>query len=86
MLRVLLDEHLGPRVREAALGLCPEMIVESLVEIDSGTWRGLPDEEVLKRAFKAGLTLLSYDQRTLPDLLTRFGLADEPHGGVIFVS
>lgn len=60
--------------------------MELLVEIDSGTWRGLEDEQVLRRAYSEALTVVSYDQRTLPDLLTRFGTAAEPHGGVILVN
>ncbi len=52
----------------------------------NGIHLGDDDAELLRAAHAAGLTLVTYDQRTIPDLLTRLAIEEEPHGGVIFVN
>ena len=57
----------------------------SVLDWEEGTWGGRTDEELLRAASLTALTLVTYDQRTIPALLHRWTQSDESHAGVIFV-
>lgn len=50
---------------------------------DAGRRVGGSDEELLRAARATGLTLVTYDLRTIPALLQRWAHLDETHAGVI---
>lgn len=84
-LSFLLDEQISPTVAEQILLKRPEIEVFSLQYWQEGCFLGLDDEVVLEAAAEANLTLVTYDQNTIPPILVRWGEANIAHGGVIFI-
>lgn len=85
MLKLLLDEHISPQV---ALGLRsnnPRFPVVALAEWENGSFLGQEDATCLQEAAIQGLTLVTYDRRTIPPLLKAWAETGLGHGGVIFV-
>jgi hypothetical protein len=85
MLSFLLDEHLSPDVVVLVKRSRPEIPVFALLGWEGGLWIGGSDEEILRAASAEALTLVTYDQRTIPKLLHRWAEFQETHAGVIFV-
>lgn len=84
MLRLLLDEHISPAVA-GSLRRRRELKVVCMAEWESGELLGQPDSACLQRAATQGLTLVTYDRRTIPPLLKAWAEEGRGHGGVIFV-
>jgi hypothetical protein len=84
-LRLLLDEHVSPAVASQLSAHRPDLIVTTLQSWERGTYLGAPDDVLLKAAYAADLTLVTYDLRTIPILLKQWSEEDTPHAGVIFV-
>jgi hypothetical protein len=85
MLAFLLDEHISPEVARIMSRRRPEIPVFSILHWENGIWKGQVDERILRAAKDAGLTLVSYDRRTIPSLLCRWAENAECHAGVVFV-
>ena len=85
MLRLLLDEHISPVVARELRLKEPELFITSVQEWEAGVHVGLTDAELLLLARAQGLTLVTYDQRTIAPLLKGWAEAGTVHGGVIFV-
>ncbi len=85
MLSFLLDEHVSPDVAVFVKNSRPEIHVFALPDWQDGIWIGESDDEILRAASAQALTLVTYDQRTLPRLLQRWAELKETHAGVIFV-
>ena len=85
MLRFLLDEHIAPAVARglSAGRLAPTAI--ALASWQDGSYLGASDDTVLRAAHTALLTLVTYDRRSIPTLLTQWAEGEIDHGGVIFV-
>ena len=71
VLRLLTDEHISPAVVEAARRACPEIDIMGIGEWQNGHMLSASDVWLLKEASKGGLTLVSYDLRTLLPLVSR---------------
>ena len=85
MLKLLLDEHIS---REVAAGLHRRhrsLVVHCMADWEKGSFLGLDDSAFLEKAAGQGLTLVTYDRRTIPPLLKAWAQEDRIHGGVIFV-
>jgi hypothetical protein len=85
MLKFLLDEHISPDV---AIGLRRRnrtIEVHDMVEWENGHFLGEEDSSCLREAAAQGLTLVTYDRRTIPPLLKTWAEEERTHGGVIFV-
>lgn len=87
MLRLLLDEHVSPSV---AAGLRRRwrhswLTVYCMAEWEGGQFLGQDDSACLKHAAAAGLTLVTYDRRTIPIILKAWAEEQRDHGGVVFV-
>ena len=50
-----------------------------------GAYLGQDDSDILEHAAAQGLTLVTYDRRTIPPLLKTWAEAGRNHGGVTFV-
>jgi len=85
MLRLLLDEHLSPNICIGLRRTDPLIEVHAISQWERGTFLGRTDEELLAKAAAQGLTLVTYDCRTIPDLLMAWTQQGRSHGGVIFV-
>lgn len=85
MLQLLLDEHISPAVMTGLRRRVPGLVIRSMPEWESGSFLGQEDSACLQEAFAQGLTLVTYDRRTIPPLLKRWAEEARPHAGVIFV-
>jgi hypothetical protein len=85
MLKLLLDEHISPEVATGLRRRNRSLSVRALVEWEDGNFLGQDDSACMRAAALQGLTLVTYDRRTIPPLLKAWAEEDRKHGGVIFV-
>ena len=85
MLKLLLDEHISPTVADVLRRRDRSLVVSRLSEWKDGEFLGQPDSACLQQAAAQGLTLVTYDRRTIPPLLKAWGEEERKHRGVIFV-
>ena len=85
MLSLLLDQNLSPEIAEQVRAKRPEIPIVSLYEWREGTFVGIADTHVLRAATAEGLTLVTYDRKTIPPVLVKWGASGISHGGVVFV-
>jgi len=85
MLKLLLDEHISPDVAEGLGRRNRAMDVRYIAEWEDGDFLGQEDSACLQEAARQGLTLVTYDRRTIPRLLKAWAEEGRNHGGVIFV-
>ena len=85
MLKLLLDEHISPTVAGGLRRRYRGLAVVCMPEWENGGFLGQPDSACLQRAALNGLTLDTYDRRTIPLLLKTWAEEGRSHGGVIFV-
>lgn len=85
MLKLLLDEHISPKVAAGLRHCHPAVQVCPLAEWESGILMGQDDAACLRSAAKLRWTLVTYDRRTIPPLLKAWAETGQSHGGVIFV-
>jgi hypothetical protein len=85
MVKLLLDEHISPAVADGLRRRNPSLVVVSLAEWKNGEFLGQQDSVCLQQAAVQGLTLVTYDRRTIPPLLKDWAEEGRSHGGVIFV-
>ena len=85
MLKLLLDEHISPDVAKGLRRKDRTMVIHAMRDWEDGGFLGQEDEACLKEAAAQGLTLVTYDRRTIPPLLKSWAEEGRRHGGVIFV-
>ena len=85
MLKLLLDEHISPDVAEGLRRRNRKLVVRYIAEWEGGDFLGRDDSACLQQAAKQGLTLVTYDRRTIPPLLKTWAEEERAHGGVVFV-
>jgi hypothetical protein len=85
MVKLLLDEHISPAVAEGLRRRNRSLAVVCMAEWKNGEFLGQQDFVCLQEAAVQGLTLVTYDRRTIPPLLKIWAEEGRKHGGVIFV-
>lgn len=85
MLKLLLDEHISPQTARGLRRRFPRLRVFPLSEFERGRLLGCDDATCLREAATHGLTLVTYDRRTIPPLLKIWAEEGASHSGVIFV-
>jgi hypothetical protein len=85
VIELLLDEHISHRVAAGLRRRNRSLVVHCMYEWENGSFLGTDDSTILKVAAAQGLTLVTYDRRTIPPLLVEWGQEDRDHGGIIFV-
>jgi hypothetical protein len=85
MLKLLLDEHISPRVAVGLRRRIPTLAVCGLAEWEAGAYLGQDDATFLRHAATYRWTLVTFDRRTIPPLLKIWAESGQHHGGVIFV-
>ena len=85
MLKLLLDEHISPDVADGLRRRNRSLIVRYMAEWEGGELMGQEASACLREAASQGLTLVTYDRRTIPPLLKAWAEQERRHSGVIFV-
>ncbi len=85
MLAYLLDENISYVVAEQLLRKGIGLRVESVYRWRGGAFVGQSDGRLLRAAAEEGLTLVTYDLKTIPPLLSELAADGEAHAGVLFV-
>ena len=94
MLSLLTDEQISPVVARQVRALQPDVSIESIRDWQGGAFEGVADDLLLLAACEARLTLITYDQNTIPTVLLEWGGSGQgqagsqgykEHAGVIFV-
>ena len=85
MLKLLLDEHISPDVADGLTRRNRLLVVHYMKEWKNGGFLGREDSLCLEEAARQGLTLVTYDRRTIPPLLKAWAEEERNHAGVIFV-
>ncbi len=85
-MKLLLDEHIWPGVAELVKQEIPATEIASVHHYYAGSLLNTLDDEILNEAHRGGWTLVTFDVNTIPRLLREKAIANEDHGGVIFVS
>jgi hypothetical protein len=85
MVKLLLDEHISPAVADGLRRRNRSLTVVCLAVWERGAFLGQQDSVCFQLAAAQGLTLVTYDRRTIPPLLKVWAEEERKHGGVIFV-
>jgi hypothetical protein len=85
MLVYLLDEHISPAVATQIRSLEPRMRAETMQAWRGGSMLSADDPAILHAAAVDGLTLVTFDLRTIPPLLMRWADDGLSHAGVVLV-
>lgn len=85
MLAYLLDENISFVVAEQLGRKNPQIVVHSVCRWRGGVFLGQEDGHLLRTAAQEGLTLVTYDLKTIPPLLGEIAAEGEQHSGVVFV-
>jgi predicted nuclease of predicted toxin-antitoxin system len=85
MLAFLLDVHISPKVAEQIAAKRPDIPIQSLRSWREGKLREAEDAEILDAASEGGLTLVTYDQKTIVTLIVAWMQENREHAGVLFV-
>lgn len=85
MVKLLLDEHISPAVADGLRRRNRSLAVVCMAAWEHGEFLGQQDSVCLHQAAAQGLTLVTYDRRTIPPLLKVWAEEERKHGGVIFV-
>lgn len=85
MVKLLLDEHISPAVADGLRRRYRLLRVVCMAAWEWGEFLGQQDSVCLHQAAAQGLTLVTYDRRTIPPLLKVWAEEERKHGGVIFV-
>ena len=85
MLKLLLDEHISSDVAHGLRRHRQGLEVHWMLEWNDGRLLGQADASILCEAAAQGLTLVTYDRKTIPPVLKDWAEEGRSHGGVIFV-
>jgi hypothetical protein len=85
MLHLLLDEHLSADIADGLILRRPEISITSVHRWRNGNLLGCPDDAILLAAAKDGLTVVTYDLKTIRPLLNEWRALGLAHAGVLFV-
>jgi hypothetical protein len=85
VLRLLLDEHISPDVATGVRRRSRSVKILPMAEWEGGNFLGQDDASCLQAAANQGLTLVTYDRRTIPPLLKQWAEEGRHHSGVIFI-
>ena len=81
----MLDEHISPVIAQQLRSKNLAVRVVSVHEIRGKALIGAPDSMVLRAATEDGLTLVTFDLRTIPTLMRDWAAAGEAHAGILLV-
>ena len=84
-LSLLTDEQMSHRVAEQVVATSPDVAITSICAWRGGAFLGKSDEATLRAAAEEGLTVVTYDRKSIPPILSARGVTGEAHAGVVYV-
>lgn len=81
----LTDAHMSPKVAVQVQAKRRDCQIHCLRSWRGGRLLDAEDNEILIAAFEEGLTLITYDQRTIVPLVSQWMMEGRSHGGVVFI-
>ena len=84
-MKLLLDSHIPPAVARELGRQCRGLEAVHLRDWHQGRFRNSPDPDLIDAASGEGLTLATYDLRTIPRLLRRLAAEGKHHAGVVLI-
>jgi hypothetical protein len=85
MVSLLLDENISPAIAVQIRQKRPDIRIISIHAWQGGLFKAKADGEILADASVQGLTLFTYDQKTIMPILVQLGYAGIEHAGVVFI-
>lgn len=85
MLAFLLDEHISPQIGQQLRQKRPNMSVFVLQNWEQGRYLQLADDLLINLAHQHSLTLVTYDLRSIPVLLSKLTEQEHDHSGVVLI-
>jgi predicted nuclease of predicted toxin-antitoxin system len=85
MLSLLLDENMSPEIVRQIREKRSDIAVASIHHWHEGKYKAQRDEEILIAAAQEGLTLVTYDQKTILPVLVQWGQIGTDHTGIVFI-
>jgi len=82
--RLLLDCHIAKATVQALRNSSFNLDAEHLAGWRSGAFLRASDEDILAACHRERRAFVTFDQRTIPDLLRLWAAEQWPHSGVIF--
>jgi hypothetical protein len=82
--RLLLDCHISKATVQAVRKILSSREVEHLAGWRSGAFLRASDEDILSACHQERRPFVTFDQRTIPDLLRSWAAEQRGHSGVIF--
>ena len=82
---LLLDENVSHVVASQVSNRRPDIHIESIFFWRAGALTHTLDDLVLQAATEDGLTLVTYDLRTIPSLVMEWAASGISHAGIVYV-
>lgn len=82
---LLFDCHIPKTTLKALRSKATFLQVCHLAEWRAGGFLRASDEDILTACYEEQRTFVTFDLRTIPDLLRQWAAEDRPHSGIIFV-
>lgn len=86
MLSFLLDAHISPNTCKELQIKHPSVPIHTLQTWQQGTYLKASDELIWNAAYPHSLTLVTYDLRTIPQLMKVRSTQNKPHAGIVFIN
>ena len=83
-MKVLFDCHVAKAAVEALKNRVPGLSPEHLARWREGAFLRATDAEILAICYEERRVFVTFDQKTIPDLLRLWAAEERPHSGVIF--
>lgn len=83
-MRLLLDCHISKATVLAVRKRFPSLDAEHLANWRAGAFLRAADEDILAECHRERRLFVTFDQRTIPDLLRSWAAEQRPHSDVVF--
>ncbi len=83
-MKLLLDCHIVKATLAALRKIAPSIQVEHLADWRGGAFLRADDGEILAGCYEERRAFVTFDQKTIPDLLRQWAAEERPHYGVFF--